>query len=113
MRPDRRHGPRSAPRQRAPRELAVRWLRRSYRAGAVVDAAAAVGMICPARLWPVRLAPLLGRDRPELTYGMGAGAALLAGWTLLLLWADRRPLGRRAGSLADVQGVAQLAAALG
>ncbi len=39
---ERRRGPRSAPQQRAQGERAVRWLRRSYRTGAVVDAAAAL-----------------------------------------------------------------------
>lgn len=95
MRPDRQHQPRSAPQPRAQRERAVRWLRRSYRTGAIVDAGATVGMLVPGRPWPVRLAPWVGRDRPEFTYGMGAGAALMAGWTVLLWWADRRPLERR------------------
>ena len=36
-------------------------------------------------------------DRPgaELRYGLRAGAPLMAGWTLLLLWADRRPVERK------------------
>jgi hypothetical protein len=95
MRPERQHRPRSAPEPGAQRERAVRWLRRSYRTGAVVDAAATVGMLVPARLWMARFAPSFRRDRPEFSYGMGAGAALMAGWTLLLLWADRRPLQRK------------------
>lgn len=93
MRPERQHRPRPTPTPSAQRQRAVRWLRCSYRAGAIVDAAAAVGMAVPARLWPVRFAPSFRRDR-EFTYGMGAGAALMAGWTLLL-WADRRPLQRK------------------
>jgi hypothetical protein len=52
-------------------------------------------VVFPAGLWTVRFAWSFGRDRPEFTYGMGAGAALLAGWTLLLGWADRRPLQRK------------------
>jgi hypothetical protein len=31
----------------------------------------------------------------EYRYAMYMGAALMAGWTVLLLWADRRPLERR------------------
>jgi hypothetical protein len=32
---------------------------------------------------------------PEYRYAMGMGAALMAGWTVLLLWADRKPAERR------------------
>ena len=35
------------------------------------------------------------RDRPEFGYAMRTGAPLMAGWTVLLLWADRKPLERR------------------
>ncbi len=31
----------------------------------------------------------------ELTYPMGLGASLMFGWTVLLLWAYRRPMERR------------------
>jgi hypothetical protein len=58
--------------------------RRSYRAGAIAEAAAAVGMVFPPRLWTVRFAPSFRRDRPEFSYGTGAGAALIAEWALLL-----------------------------
>jgi hypothetical protein len=45
MQPERQHGPRPTPEPNAQRGRAVRWLRCSYRAGAIVDAAAAVGMV--------------------------------------------------------------------
>jgi hypothetical protein len=32
---------------------------------------------------------------PGVRYAMGMGAALMFGWTALLLWADRRPIERR------------------
>jgi len=35
------------------------------------------------------------RNRPELAYGMRAPAPFMAGWTILLLWADRKPLERQ------------------
>ena len=75
---------------------AVRWLRRSYRAGALVDAVAAVGMAMP-RLYGPTLQFDAGFDRhgPEFSYAIRAGAPLMAGWTVLLMWADRRPLERR------------------
>ena len=75
---------------------AVRWLRRSYRAGAAVDAVAAVGMAVPALYGPtLRFDRDFDRGAPEFAYGLRTGAPLMAGWTLLLLWADRRPLERR------------------
>jgi hypothetical protein len=81
------------------REEAVRWLRRSYRVGAAVDAAAALGMAFPRLYGPtLRFRRGFSRGRPEFRYGMRAGAPLMAGWTVLLLWADRRPL-ERAGVL--------------
>jgi hypothetical protein len=38
----------------AARNAVARWLRVSYRAGAVVDALATVSMIFPRRLWSLR-----------------------------------------------------------
>src|SRR5271166_1604303 len=75
---------------------AVRWLRRSYRAGALVDAVAALGMAVP-RLYGPTLRFDAGFDRhgPEFSYAIRAGAPLMAGWTVLLMWANRRPLERR------------------
>lgn len=75
---------------------AVRWLRRSYRAGALVDTVAAVGMAVPSLYGPtLRFDRHFRRDRPEFGYAMRTGAPLMAGWTVLLLWADRKPLERR------------------
>jgi hypothetical protein len=71
---------------------AVRWLRISYWVGAVVDAVAAAEML---------LAPLSALGRAgfvagsDVRYAMGMGASLMAGWTALLLWADRDPMERR------------------
>jgi hypothetical protein len=79
-----------------PTEDAVRWLRRSYRAGALVDAVAALGMVAPGLYGPtLRFVPDFRRDRPEFAYALRTGAPLMAGWTMLLLWADRKPLERR------------------
>jgi hypothetical protein len=71
----------------------VRWLRISYWIGAVVDAIAAVQMLCP---------PLFGfgmglkgfNPGADYRYAMGMGASLMLGWTALLIWADRRPVER-------------------
>ncbi len=74
---------------------AVRWLRCAYRLGAVVDGLATVGMFFPRRLWTAGFRAPFDRSRPEFAYGMRAAAPLMAGWTVLLVWADRRPLERR------------------
>jgi len=75
---------------------AVRWLRRSYRTGALVDAIAAIGMAVPRLYGPtLRFDQRFDRRGPEFAYAMRTGAPLMAGWTILLLWADRRPLERR------------------
>jgi hypothetical protein len=54
-----------------------------------------LGLLFAARLWPVRFSRSFRRERAEFAYGMRAGAALMWGWTALLLWADRRPLERK------------------
>ena len=73
---------------------AVRWLRVSYWAGAIADALAAVAMFVPAVG-----AAIYGMEgfepSAEYRYAMRLGGALMVGWTLLLLWADRKPLERR------------------
>lgn len=70
----------------------IRWLRLSYRAGAVVDFAAGWMMLVPA------LFSLMNRPaafQPADAYRYAMGAPLMFGWTILLLWADREPLERR------------------
>ncbi len=72
----------------------IRWLRISYWTGAVIDAIAAIEM-----LWPSLFGFANGLPRfapgPDYRFAMGMGAALMLGWTALLVWADQRPLERR------------------
>lgn len=75
---------------------ATRWLHRCYRAGAVVDGLATIGMLFPGPLWTAQFQAPFDRNRAELAYGMRAGAPLMGGWMALLLWADRRPVQRAA-----------------
>jgi hypothetical protein len=68
-------------------------LKATFLLGAAVDAGALAPMLNPG------LAKLLwGFDRSDGQYGfaMRMGAALMAGWTLLLLWAALKPVERRA-----------------
>jgi hypothetical protein len=72
----------------------VRWLRISYWAGAVLDAAAALSMLSPDLFATVNGLSGFHPDI-EYRYAMGMGASLMLGWTVLLLWADRKPLERK------------------
>jgi hypothetical protein len=76
--------------------VSIKWLRRSYRAGAIVDAVATVEMLFPDRLDTLgRFGKTLRRERTGFRYGARSGAPLMAGWTALLLWADRDPVARK------------------
>ena len=67
-------------------------LRAAFATGAIIDALAVWPMIIPALgkvLWGIEDAS--GSYR----FAMGFGAALMLGWTGLLIWAYQRPLERR------------------
>jgi len=69
-----------------------RVLRIAFLAGAVTDALALVPMLVPSvarLLWGFH--DVSGAYR----FAMGYGASLMAGWTVLLIWAYRQPLERR------------------
>jgi len=74
---------------------AIRWLRISYWAGAIVDLLAFFEMLLPGALQAA-----LGETGPEIDMefrlAQAFGAPLMIGWTVLLLWADRKPMERRA-----------------
>ena len=63
----------------------VTWLRTSYWAGAVADAVIGILILIPGRM-----------GETEFRYPMGLAAALMFGWTILLVWADRKPTERKA-----------------
>ncbi len=70
------------------------WLRISFWVGAIADGIVAFAMFAEA---------ILGRPSPlthyvpdtPYRYAIGLAGSLMLGWTLLLLWADRRPVERR------------------
>lgn len=72
----------------------VFWLRLSYWLGAVVDFLMAVAMSFPGLFFKLLGQSALLTNEP-LQYALRLGAALMFGWTLLLLWADREPVERR------------------
>ena len=73
---------------------AIRWLRISYWAGAIVDGVAAAQMLCPA-LFRFGMGLPAFRPGADYFYAMGMGASLMLGWTALLIWADRKPMERK------------------
>ncbi|MEW6404010.1 MAG: hypothetical protein AB1649_19620 [Chloroflexota bacterium] len=73
---------------------AVRWLRVSYWAGAIVDFIAGCMMVLPG-LFALMNRPAAFQPAADYRYAMGMGAPLMFGWTVLLLWADRKPLERK------------------
>lgn len=72
----------------------IRWLRISYWIGAVIDGLAAVQMLVPA-IFAATNGLTDFHPGPEYKYAMGMGISLMLGWTVLLIWADRKPVERK------------------
>jgi hypothetical protein len=72
----------------------ILWLRISYWAGAVLDLLAGLTMLFPA-LFAVNNQLSSFYPTANYRYAMGMGAPLMLAWTVLLLWADRKPLERK------------------
>ena len=73
---------------------AVVLLRVSYWIGAIFDALTLVPMLVP-RIGAAVFGLAKFTATPEYRYAMCMAAALMFGWTLLLIWADRKPVERR------------------
>ncbi len=69
-------------------------LRISYWLGAVVDLVAGLIMLIPALYRQFNQLPNFVPDGTFFNVA-GMGAPLMFGWTVLLLWADRKPLERK------------------
>lgn len=72
----------------------ILWLRISYRAGAILDVIAGLVMVFPG-LFAILNRPVDFQPGFDYRYAMGMGAPLMFGWTILLLWADHKPLERK------------------
>jgi uncharacterized membrane protein len=72
----------------------ILWLRISYWAGAVLDLLAGLTMLFPA-LFVINNKVSSFYPTAAYRYAMGMGAPLMLAWTVLLIWADRKPLERR------------------
>ena len=69
-------------------------LRVAFWLGAVTDGLAVIPMLSR-RIGAAVFGGDRSRDNIEYRFAMGIGAALMAGWTLLLLWGAASPLARR------------------
>ena len=72
----------------------IRWLRICYWAGAITDFFAAFAMMFSGV--GASVYGLHGfHPGADYRYAMGMGAALMLGWTAILIWADRKPVERK------------------
>ncbi len=69
-------------------------LRISYWVGAIIDAFVGLAMISP-DLFAIMEGFESFTPGFDYMFAMGMGAPLMFGWTLLLLWADRKPMERK------------------
>lgn len=72
----------------------IRWLRISYWTGAVIDGLAALQLLVPNLFAATNRLPDF-HPGIAYTYASGMAASLMLGWTMLLLWANRKPLERK------------------
>ena len=72
----------------------ILWLRISYWTGAILDGLAAIQMLVPAVFAATNKLPDF-HPGADYKYAMGMGASLMLGWTVLLIWADRKPMERK------------------
>ena len=72
----------------------TRWLRISYWVGAIADGIVGVTMFFP-EVGRAVYGVTDFEPAADYRYAMRFGASLMLGWTVLLLWADRKPLERR------------------
>ena len=72
----------------------IRWLRIAYWAGAILDLIAFFQMMFPGFMAKAMKAHFA--VTPEYEMAMQFGASLMLAWTVLLIWADRKPVERRA-----------------
>jgi hypothetical protein len=71
---------------------AVIWLKVSFLIGAIIDGLSLIPMLCP---FAAGLIWGFSGFTGIYWFAMGMGASLMLAWTILLLWAYRKPLERR------------------
>jgi hypothetical protein len=69
-------------------------LRLSYWVGAIIDVLVGIFMTVPFMFGLKEGIENFAPD-PDYVFAMGMGASLMFGWTVLLIWADRKPTERK------------------
>jgi hypothetical protein len=72
----------------------VIFLRISYWFGAVLDGLMVIPMLCP-RIGGIMFGIDNFNPGNDYKYAMMVSASLMLGWTVLLIWADRKPIERK------------------
>jgi len=72
----------------------ILWLRISYWVGAVLDGLYVIPMLS-SKIGGALYGMEDFNPGVEYRYAMAVGAAMMLGWTFLLIWADRKPVERR------------------
>ncbi len=72
----------------------ILWLRSCYWIGAILDLINGIAMVFPS-LFITAYNIENTEVTPAIQTSMGLGAALMFGWTFLLIWADRKPVERK------------------
>lgn len=72
----------------------ILWLRIAFWTGAIADALTFILLLSPS-LWASINNVANFQPDWDFRYAQAYAAAMMAGWTVLLVWADRKPLERR------------------
>ena len=70
----------------------IQWLRISYWAGAFLDGVSFIQMAFPR--FSAKMMGAAVEVGVDFVFAMHLGASLMLAWTVLLIWADRKPLER-------------------
>ena len=76
-------------------EIVTLLLRISFLIGAITDGLSIIPMVFPSIGSKMFGSALSKASTAENRFGMNFGAALMAGWTLILIWGSFDPIGRR------------------
>jgi hypothetical protein len=72
----------------------ILWLRIAYWTGAIIDALAFIPLV-NSNVWAALNQVSNFHADWDFRYSQAFAASFMAGWTVLLIWADRKPMERR------------------
>lgn len=85
---------RARPNEDDPLNNRILWLRIAFWTGAIIDALAFIPLV-NSEIWAALNQVPDFRAGWDFRYAQAFSATFMAGWTILLIWADRKPLERR------------------